>query len=318
MNPDTVATDLPGVFQNFYMGESLRENLLTTAAVLVVLVVLRLLAQKLIDRHVDDVRARYTWTKAAHYVVTGLGVVLVGRIWLEGVQSLATFFGLLSAGLAVALKDLIVGVAGWLFIMWRRPFVLGDRVQVGTIAGDVVDQSIFQFTILEVGNWVAADQSTGRVVHIPNGNVFNQPIFNYTQGIPYIWEELAVPITFESNWRKAKEILKEVAIRHSPKLSKPEEADLLRRPGRFAIHYSTLQPTVYTSVGENGVVLTVRCIVPPRQRRILAEAMWEDILTAFDEQDDIAFAYTTRRTFDNTKEGKPGVRGKWAMKADVD
>lgn len=317
MNADSIVTNLPGMLQNFGIGAGLRANLLTTAAVLVALLVLRVVAQKLIDRHVDNVRAHYTWTKVAHYAVTGLAVVLVGRIWLEGDQSLATFFGLLSAGLAVALKDLIVGVAGWLFIMWRRPFVLGDRVQVGTISGDVVDQSVFQFTILEVGNWVAADQSTGRVVHIPNGQVFNQPVFNYTQGIPYIWEEIVVSITFESNWRKAKEILKEIATRHGPKLSQPEEADLLRRPGRFAIQYSTLQPTVYTSVGENGVILTIRCVVPPRQRRAIAEAMWEDILTAFDEHDDIAFAYMTRRTFDNTKEGKPGTRGKWA-KVDVE
>lgn len=73
----------------------------------------------------------------------------------------------------------------WLFILWRRPFELGDRIQIGEDAGDVIDSRIFQFTILEIGNWVAADQSTGRLIHIPNQSVFTTPLANHA-----LWERI--------------------------------------------------------------------------------------------------------------------------------
>jgi hypothetical protein len=77
---------------------------------------------------------------------------------------MSTFLGLVAAGIAVALKDPLTNLAGWLFILWRRPFTAGDRVQIGEHKGDVIDLRLFRFTLLEIGNWVHADQSTGRLL----------------------------------------------------------------------------------------------------------------------------------------------------------
>ena len=74
-----------------------------------------------------------------------------------------------------------------------------------TTKGDVIDIRVFQFSILEVGNWVDADQSTGRIINIPNGKVFTETMVNYTTGFEYIWNEMPVLVTFESEWEKAKE-----------------------------------------------------------------------------------------------------------------
>ena len=76
---------------------------------------------------------------------------------------MSTFLGLLSAGVAIALKDPLVNLAGWGFIVWRKPFGIGDRIQLGDSRGDVIDQRIFMFTLMEIGNWVDAERSTGRV-----------------------------------------------------------------------------------------------------------------------------------------------------------
>ena len=83
--------------------------------------------------------------------------------------------------------------------MSRRPFEVGDRIQVGEHIGDVVDIGAFTFTLLEVGHWVQADQSSGRVIHVPNGVVFDSPVTSYTKGFRYLWDELPVLVTFESN-----------------------------------------------------------------------------------------------------------------------
>jgi small-conductance mechanosensitive channel len=224
-------------------------------------------------------------------------------MWLEGIQSIATFLGLLSAGLAVALRDPVVNLVGWGFILWRRPFEVGDRIQIGEHAGDVVDLRIFQFTLLEIGNWVAADQSTGRVIHVPNGRVFSDALANYSKGFEYIWNEVPVLVTFESDWEKAKAYLLEIANRHAAHLSQAAEERVRQAARRFMIMYSALTPTVYTRVEASGVLLTVRYLCDPRQRRSSEQAIWEDILRAFAEHPDIKFAYPTRRVYNRWIEG---------------
>jgi small-conductance mechanosensitive channel len=221
---------------------------------------------------------------------------------------LATYLGLLSAGLAIALRELVANFVGWAFILWRRPFEVGDRIQIGDTAGDVIDLRIFQFTLLEIGNWVDADQSTGRVIHVNNGQIFTLSLANFSKGFQYIWNEIAVLVTFESDWEKAKEILAGIASKHGEELSTSAEEKLHEAARRFMIFYSKLTPTVYTSVRDCGVLLTIRYLCDPRRRRSTEESIWEDILHAFAENDDIDFAYPTQRFYDNLHEGKPGAR----------
>jgi small-conductance mechanosensitive channel len=215
-----------------------------------------------------------------------------------GGRSLATYLGLLSAGLAIALRELVANFVGWAFILWRRPFEVGDRIQIGDTAGDVIDLRIFQFTLLEIGNWVDADQSTGRVIHVNNGQVFTQSVANFSKGFEYIWNEVAVLVTFESDWQKAKGILAGIATKHGEELSTAAEEKVHEAARRFMIFYSKLTPTVYTSVRDCGVLLTLRT----------EESIWEDILHAFAENDDIDFAYPTQRFYDNLTEGKLGTK----------
>ena len=285
-----------------------QNQLAATVIVILLLWLIRRVVLRLVWQRVEDVRARYRWQKSTSYVVVPLGMLIVGRIWFQGFGSIATFLGLASAGVAIALKDLLVNLAGWAFILWRRPLEVGDRIQIGEHAGDVIDIRIFQFSLLEIGNWVDADQSTGRIIHVPNGKVFTETLANYSKGFNYIWNEIPVLITFESNWQKAKEVLLGLGERHAAHLTKDVESDIKRVSERFMIFYTTLTPTVYTSVVDSGVLLTIRYLCAPRNRRGSSQALWEDILRAFAASRDIDLAYPTRRFYDNTIEGKPGAR----------
>ena len=126
---------------------------------------LRWLILKLVWRQTENLQVRYKWRKISGYAAFVLTVLLVGRVLSEGFHSAATFLGLLTAGLAIALKDPLVNLVGWMLIIWRRPFAVGDRIQIGIHAGDVMDLTVFRFTLAEIGNWVHADQITGRIVH---------------------------------------------------------------------------------------------------------------------------------------------------------
>lgn len=290
-----------------FLDSSLVQNILKSLVIILISWLLSLLIQVLLNRRVTDLRIRYRWRKTISYLMGFLAVILIGRVWFVGVRSLATFLGLLSAGIAIALKDLIADLAGWIFILSRRPFDVGDRIQIGEFAGDVIDLTPFQISILEIGNWVQADQSTGRIVHIPNAKIFINELANYDKGFKYIWNEIPVTVTFESNWQKAKEILTTIANQQEEHISASMERQIKRATRKFMIYYRNLTPAVYTDVLDNGIRLTIRYLCEPRKRRGTAEAIWEDILKEFGKQRDIDFAYPTTRFYDNRKEGKQPV-----------
>lgn len=281
-----------------------QQQFIITLSIIIIMVIVRYIILKIIWLQSNDLRFRYNAKKTVTYVIYALCFLLIGRVWFQGFQSLATFLGLLSAGIAIAMRDIIINPIAWVFILWRKPFQVGDRVQIGSIRGDVIDIRVFQFTLMEIGNWVDADQSTGRIIHIPNGRVFSDSIANYSRGFTYIWNEIGVVITFESNWKKAKAILMKIAMEQSEHLSKPAQRKVKEASKKFMIFYNTLTPTVYTSVKDHGVKLAVRYLCEPRERRGTEQAIWEKILTKFQSAKDIDFAYPTTRFYQNQLEGK--------------
>lgn len=289
---------------NLGLSPQVQSRILESLVVVLVLWILRQIVLRTVVYRMRDDRRRYQWQKTIGYVFFTLVVLLVWPIWFRGFQSLATYLGLLSAGLAIALKDPITDLIGWGFILWRRSFEVGDRIQIGEYAGDVIDQRIFQFSLMEVGNWVDAEQSTGRVLHVPNGMIFTNVLANYTKGSRYIWNEIPVLVTFESDWEKAKQILQDILKRHSEQLSEGAEESFKQASKQYLINYGTLTSIVYTSVKDSGVMLTLRYLCEPRKRRDSTEQVWESILRAFAPHPDIDFAYPTRRLYNNQVEGK--------------
>ena len=289
--------------QMLNLDSILYAKILSSLSVVLILWLFRLLTMYIIYRRTEDVRRRYQWRKTSTYLAAMLSALPLGWIWTEDVQSISTFLGLVSAGLAIALREPLTNLAGWGFIVWRRPFSVGDRIQIGAHAGDVIDVRVFQFTLLEIGNWVAADQSTGRVIHVPNGKVFSDILINYHTGLEYIWNEIPVRITFESDWEKAKALLQEIADGRAAHLSEDAKERVRRAARRYMIVYSAFTPTVYTRVETYGVLLTIRYLCEPRQRRSSEAAMWEDILQAFSKHADVEFAYPTQRFYDRRTEG---------------
>lgn len=279
----------------------------TLIFVAILYTVVKLLAKFFIEK-IDDISTRYQWLKIARYISFFIAVIVLSKIWFGAFDSFGTYLGLLSAGLAIAFKDLLVNLVGWLFILIRKPLRLGDRIQVGDVTGDVIDIRIFQFSVMEIGNWVDADQSTGRIIHIPNGFVFNKFQANYTEGFEYIWHEIPVLLTFESDWKKAKKIMEDILNKSTFHFSEEAERQIKKTAKKFLIFYNKLSPIVYTTVKDSGVLLTMRFLCKVRNRRGAEMEVWESILNEFEKHDDIDFAYPTQRFYNNLAEGKPGTK----------
>jgi len=291
----------------FFTYSSIQVKIIASILAILLFFIIRRVILKLVINRTKNLKTRYQWNKFSSYVVFILGFVIIGQIWFKGVQSIATYLGLLSAGIAIALKDPITNIFGFLFILWRSPLEVGDRVQIGEHAGDVIDVNLFKFTLMEIGNWVDADQSTGRIIHIPNGKLFNETVANYGKGFKYIWNEIPVLLTFESDWQKGKDILEKIGTKHAAHLTKSATKRLKETSKQFMILMPQFKPEVYTNVDDCGINLTIRYLCNPRKRRKTEQEIWEDILISFAEHKDIDFAYPTTRFYNNKSEGKNAI-----------
>lgn len=273
-------------------------TLIVIGIVLAVLLGLRALVLRLAMRNFDDPKIWYRVRKTVTWVTTVVFLVVAGLV-LAGVGGgLLTYLGILSAGVAVALSDLLRNLAGWVYIATRRPFRIGDRVEIDGHAGDVVDVRAFRFSLLEIRNWVDADQSTGRIVHIPNGKILSEPLANFGAGFQWVWHEIPMLVTFESDWERATQMLQAALDEESPDVRSREAAEAIRRASkRYLLSFTHLTPTVYLDVKESGVQLTGRVLTDVRTRRGVTHRIWTHLLHAIAADPSVELAYPTVRAF---------------------
>ncbi len=295
-------------FTRFFGYSSIQAKLIATVIASFSFFLFRRVVLNIVARNTTDIKARYQWQKITSYIVFIFIFIIIGQIWFEGIESIATYLGLLSAGVAIALKEPLTNITGWLYIVWRSPFDVGDRIQLGVQSGDVIEVNIFNFTVMEIGNWVDADDHTGRLIHIPNGIIFTETLANYGKGFKYIWNEIPVLVTFESDWKKSKKILQTIVEKNSHIQTKTANKKFDEATKRFMIIKPNLNSMVITKVEASGVELTLRYLCRPKTRREIEEKIWEDILEEFENHKDIDFAYPTERRFNHDIEGKHIVK----------
>ena len=279
-------------------------NLGLSLLFLVLIFTLRYLVLRTVVTRLHDAEAAFRARKLSFYISVAVAMFVLASIWTQHLTGAGSFIGLLSAGIAIALSDVLKNMAGWVLILFRRPFKVGDRIEVGPNAGDVIDIGVFRFTLMEIGNWVDADQTTGRVLHIPNGIVFVEPLANYNEGFPYIWLEVPVTVTFESDWEAAREIVQGAIERHAADPGQVVEvADHERAANQYFSLYRDLAPAVYVKAIDFGATVTGRVLVPARGRRLIESRIWQDLLRAINETPGVDLAYPTTRFFRADLEG---------------
>jgi small-conductance mechanosensitive channel len=283
-----------------FSHDALYKTVLSIAALVIVWIFSKLFL-RLVQPRIEDPKSFYNLNKGVQYISYAALILLLGWVWFDGFKSLATFLGLLSAGFAIALREPVVNFAGWLFILWRQPFSVGDRIVMNGLVGDVLDINLFNFALMEVENdpmRPEAQQSKGVLVWVPNGKVFSQNIHNFNcMGFTPIWHEIPILLTFDSDWRAAKPVFEKIAARHALKHNEALQHRLRAASQRILITYSNLTPRVYTSIHESGVLLTIRYLVEPRQRRDTHEAICEAILDTLNTVPGIRLAYPTRFSY---------------------
>lgn len=152
----------------------------------------------------------------------------------------------MSAVLGWALQKPIIGIVAWMMIVVKRPFDIGGRVIIGSVKGDVIDISLTHVHIQEIGGIVEGEESSGRVIMVPNSTLFEQNITNYTFQNEYVLDQVTVTVTYKSNLDKAIQIALDSAkkcMEDHIKITKKEPyARTFFQPSGVSVHVRYYSP----------------------------------------------------------------------------
>lgn len=224
------------------------------------------------------------------YGVGFLTTIILLAIFIPDWRVLLTSIGIIGAGIAVALQHTIMNFVGWLFIIFQKPYRVGDRIEYpqATLRGDVFDVSIM-FTKLRLLN--DTDSPTGKELYVPNEFVLTQPVINFTHPTRFIWDDIEVSITYESDMNLAKEICQRVLEEVLDKELKILER-LSEKKRRFATQYSDLiKPRLVLGFLDSAIEVKLLYLVIAQLKNKKRTEIVDRLIEEVNKTDRVEFAY---------------------------
>jgi small-conductance mechanosensitive channel len=249
--------------------------------------------KRIIKRQIKDVTQRHSLRALTRNIIFVTAIILIILVWLRPQQNMAVIIGLIVAGIILASQSAISSFGGYLLIVSSNLYGIGDRISINDVTGDVMDIGFMRTTIMEVGQWVKADQYTGRIVTISNKALYDNPIFNYTRHWGYLWDEIMIPVTYSSDWRRASDIMSQLGNKHTAELQDDAEAKLTRLVDRFPLKQTTVEPSIYFVMTDNWIEITLRFVVDAQERRKVKAQLNRELLQQFEEEENINVASAT-------------------------
>jgi len=267
------------VYNELISNPVIRNIIYLIAGMIIILVIAGVIRHQ-VSKHISDIQNRYRTRKFVTFISYILIILLVTVIYSGKLGGLTVALGVAGAGIAFALQEVIVSFAGWLALISNNFYRTGDRVKLGGIMGDVIDIGILRTTLMETGQWINGDLYNGRIVFIANSFVFKEPVYNYSGDYPFLWDEIKIPVQYGSDYKLAKEIIKNSAEKIVGEFSKNSEKAWKEIVKKYMIENATTRPMITMTINDNWVEYTLRYVVNYKERRTTKDLLSEDILNA--------------------------------------
>lgn len=246
-----------------------------------------------IAKKIKDDKTRFEFSRIVSILYIVLLVLVSIRVWVEDTQVLLVSYGLIAAGVTVALQDFFKNLMGGLIIFTTGTYRVGDRIEINSKLGDIIDIGILNTTLFELKEWVNADQPTGRISTIPNSVVLDSVINNYSKDNPFIWDEIILPITYDSDWKGAHERIMSIVREETLGVTLEAQEHISELSKKYYLSEYTQVPVVYLKMTDNWIELSIRYITLARQRRYIHDRLSRLILEDLQKDDRITIASAT-------------------------
>jgi len=170
---------------------------------LLIVVAIAVIWRRMTFRYVHDVKRRHHFLLIRRIVILILVAAILAATFASDVSSLTTFVGLLTAGIAIALQDVILSMAGYFVIIGKYGIRAGDRVRIASVNGDVLDVGLVWIYLIELETRGSDQLPTGRIVEFPNSVVFDHSagIFKQLPGTRFLWHEVSLVVPRDSDFQ---------------------------------------------------------------------------------------------------------------------
>lgn len=273
-------------FVQFWVNHPMLQRLAAALVALLVIFIVVQLLQRSVSRYVADVDTRYRARKFIAYAGYFFALLLLISIFSARLGELSVVLGLVGAGVAFALQNVILSIAGWMAVSFGHVYQPGDRIQMGGIRGDVIDVSLLRTTLMECGEWVNGDLYTGRIVRLANSAIFQGPVYNYSSDFEFLWDELTVAVKYGSDYARMRKILERVAGEVAGEYGRSAEATWARLVRKYRVEHVPVAPRVSMIASTDWVEFTLRYVVEYRQRRATKDVLFTRILEEVDRHAD--------------------------------
>lgn len=270
---------MENIYNEIISNPVIRNIIYLIIGVIIILITAGFIRRQL-SKRISDIENRYRTRKFVTFVSYLLIILLVTVIYSGKLGGLTVALGVAGAGIAFALQEVIVSFAGWIALISNNFYKTGDRVQLGGIMGDVIDIGILRTTIMETGQWINGDLYNGRIVFIANSFVFKEPVYNYSGDYPFLWDEIKIPVQYGSDYKLAKEIIKNSAEKVVGEFSENSEKAWKEIVKKYMIENATTKPMITMTINDNWVEYTLRYVVNYKARRMTSDLLSEEILNA--------------------------------------
>lgn len=233
--------------------------------------------RKFVRKHLPDSATRYKSQKGIEVFGYILLILLTISYFTGNIKDFALAIGLLTAGITITLQELILSVAGSIFIFFVNVYKPGDRIEINQIKGDVIDINSIYTTMMEIGEWVSSDNYSGRIVKLSNAFVFRGPIYNYSKDFPFIWDEIDLPIRYGSDTELAKEIIIRVAVENLSEYVTESFSRWKHVVDKYYIEDAQVEPTLALTLTDNWIKFNLRYIVDYKKRRYIKHLLHDHI-----------------------------------------
>lgn len=289
--PDFLTEYFESLTKGFLSTLNTPHDYLNKIALTAVLVVAGMLLHFVIKwgiiRNIKDVQRRFITLKFIKSTITTLVILLSLFIWIQAMNALVLIALAIGFLIVVMVRGLINNIIGYFVIKYNKYFKVGHRVEINGMIGDVIDTNLIYFKVLEARNWLSSDSHTGRIIKLPNNIIFNETIEMVGITNTYIWHEIQYVLTFDSDWQKAENIMKEVGNTYFEEQVAPH---ITENQEYLPADVEDLQPVFSLSTNDEGIVLTLRYLVHYKQGTRTKTYLHKNILTKFETHDDINFA----------------------------
>lgn len=280
------------LIKTLFQDPIIRKIIFSFFGIIVIIAFFKILKKKLF-KYVKS-ENWYITNKVISFISYVLILFLLGIVFNDRLGSITVTLGLAGAGITFALREVITSVAGWIGIVFTGFYSTGDRVQLGGIKGDVIDIGVLRTTLMEVGEWVDADLYNGRIVRIANSFVFSEPVFNYSTEFPFLWDEITLPIRYESDYDLTKHILEEAADEIVGNYTEEAQIEWNKIVKKFILENQSIHSMVTIEITDNWIEYTLRYVVDYKKRREVKNQLFLKILKDIDKTNGaIEFASTT-------------------------